>query len=137
MPRAYAGDALRPLAGERGSCPAAPPRRRRRVKGEHDKELYRRRKEGERFFGRRKRFRRIFTRYDQWDPMYLGFVLLAGSFELPRRLFQCEQALAHCDLAVNNSGNYALYTQVPREAENPENNRILFHIPLYCRIFVM
>ncbi len=41
----------------------------------------------ERFFGRLKRFRRIFTRYDQRDPMYLGFVLLACVFELLRRLF--------------------------------------------------
>ena len=87
MARAYAGDATRPLAQELGYCPVAPPRRRRRVKGEYDKELYRRRNEVERFFGRLKRFRRIFTRYDQRDPRYLGFVRLACSFELLRRLF--------------------------------------------------
>ena len=29
--------------------------------------------------------RRIFTRYDQLDLMYLGFVLLAGIFELLHR----------------------------------------------------
>ena len=34
MARAYEGDATRPLAGELGYCPVAPPRRRRWVKGE-------------------------------------------------------------------------------------------------------
>lgn len=87
MARAYEGYATRPLAQELGYCPVAPPRRRRRVKGEYDKELYRRRNEVERFFGWLKRFRRIFTRYDQRDPLYLGFVRLACSFELLRRLF--------------------------------------------------
>ena len=87
MDRAYEGDATRQLAEELGYCPVVPPRRSRRVKGEYDKELYRRRNEVERFFGRLKRFRRIFTRYDKLDQMYLGFVLLACSFELLRRLF--------------------------------------------------
>ena len=82
MARPYEGDAARQLARELGYCPVVPPRRRRKVKGEYDPVLYRRRNEGERFFGRLKRFRRIFTRYDQRDPRYLGFVLLAGSFEL-------------------------------------------------------
>ena len=86
MARAYEGDATRQLAQELGYCPVEPPRRSRRVKGEYDKELYRRRNAGERFFGRLKRFRRIFTRYDQLDPRYLGFVRLACSFELLRRL---------------------------------------------------
>ena len=50
--------------------------------------LYRRRSEVERFFGRlKRRFRRIFTRYDQLDPRCLGFVLLACIFELLNRLF--------------------------------------------------
>lgn len=86
MARAYAGDAPRPLVQERGCCPGAPPRRQCKVKGEYDKELYRRRNAGERFFGRLKGFRRIFTRYDQRDPRYPGFVRLACSFELLRRL---------------------------------------------------
>ena len=76
-----------PLAGELGSCPVAPPRRHRKVKGDYDPGLYRRRKEGERAFGRLKRFRQIFPRYDQRDQMDRGFVLLADSFEPLRRLF--------------------------------------------------
>ena len=75
------------MAQELGYCPVVPPRRQRRVKGEYDKELYRRRNEVERVFRRLKRFRRIFTRYDQRDPMYLGFVLLACVFELLHCLF--------------------------------------------------
>ena len=87
MDRAYEGDATRQLAVDLGYCPVVPPRRSRRVKWEYDKELYRRRNEVERFFRRLKGFRRICTRYDKLDQMYLGFVLLACSFELLRRLF--------------------------------------------------
>ena len=50
--------------------------------------MYRKRNEVERLFGRlKRRFRRIFTRYDQLDQMYLGFVLLACIYELLNRLF--------------------------------------------------
>ena len=47
--------------------------------------MYRQRNGVERLFGRLKRFRRIFTRYDQLDFMYLGFVLLACIFGLLHR----------------------------------------------------
>ena len=87
MARAYAGEATRQLAREMGYWPVAPPRRHRKVKGEYDAVLYRRRNEVARLFGRLKRFRRIFTRYDQLDPRYLGFVLLACIYELLNRLF--------------------------------------------------
>ena len=87
MARAYAGEATRQLARDPGYWPVAPPRRHRKVKGEYDRELYRRRNEVERFFGRLKRFRRLFTRYAKLAPRYLGFVLLACIYELLRCLF--------------------------------------------------
>ena len=87
MDRAYEGAATRPLARELGYWPVVPPRRHRKVKGEYGRELYRRRNEVERLFGRLKRFRRIFTRYDKLAPRYLGFVLLACIYELLRCLF--------------------------------------------------
>ena len=88
MDRAYEGDATRQLARDLGYWPVVPPRRQRKVKWDYDRKLYRRRNEVERLFGRlKRRFRRLFTRYDQLDPRYLGFVLLAGIFELLNRLF--------------------------------------------------
>ena len=74
------------MATDLGYWPVAlPPRRQRKVRWDYDKELYRQRNAAERLFGRLNRFRRIFTRYDQLDFMYLGFVLLAGIFELLHR----------------------------------------------------
>jgi transposase len=44
---------------------------------EYDKELYKKRNEVERLFRRLKGFRRIFTRFDKLDVMFIGFVLFA------------------------------------------------------------
>ena len=85
MDRAYEGNITRQLAADLGYWPVVPPRRHRKVKWDYDKELYRQRNAVERLFGRLKRFRRIFTRYDKLDQMYLGFVLLACIFELLHR----------------------------------------------------
>ncbi|MDR0738053.1 MAG: transposase [Prevotellaceae bacterium] len=40
-------------------------------------EMYKRRNEIERLFGRIKRFRRIFTRYEKTDIMYIAFIMCA------------------------------------------------------------
>ena len=88
MDRAYAGEVTRQLARNLGYWPVAPPRRHRKVMGSYDTALYRQRNAVARLFGRLKqRFRRIFTRYDQLDPRYLGFVLPACVYELLRCLF--------------------------------------------------
>ncbi|MEE0815126.1 MAG: IS5/IS1182 family transposase, partial [Desulfovibrio fairfieldensis] len=42
---------------------------------EYDKELYKRRNEVERLFRRLKGFRRVFTRFDKLDVMFLAFVV--------------------------------------------------------------
>ena len=44
---------------------------------EYDKELYKRRNEVERLFRRLKGFRRVFTRYDKLDVIFLGFITFA------------------------------------------------------------
>ena len=46
--------------------------------------LYRRRNEVERLFRRLKGFRRVFTRYDKLDALYLGFILFAIIFDALR-----------------------------------------------------
>ena len=77
MDRAYEGDETRALAEELGYSPVVPPMRTRAQPWEYDRDLYRRRNEVERFFCRLKRFRRIATRYDKLDCIFLAFIHLA------------------------------------------------------------
>ncbi len=78
MDRAYEGDETRNLAAEElGFFPIVPPKSSRTEPWEHDKELYKKRNEVERLLRRLKGFRRIFTRFDKLDVMFMGFIVLA------------------------------------------------------------
>ena len=84
MDRAYEGDATRDLAVENGFTPFVPPNPKRKNPWEYDENLYKRRNEVERFFRRIKAYRRIFTRYDKLDVMFMGFILFACAVEFLR-----------------------------------------------------
>ena len=84
MDRAYEGDATRQLASGLGYSVVVPPRKSRKVAWEYDEELYKRRNEVERLFRRMKGFRRIFTRYDKLDELYIGFILFGTIFDALR-----------------------------------------------------
>ena len=86
MDRAYEGNATRSLVESLGMRPIVPPKSNRKKPWEYDKILYKRRNEVERFFRRIKAYRRVFTRYDKLDIMYLAFVHLAIISELLRRI---------------------------------------------------
>jgi transposase len=63
---------------------------------EHDSEMYKRRNEVERLFCRLKGYRRIFSRFEKLDLMFLGFnsfVLVADGLQM------CEQALVASNAA--------------------------------------
>ena len=77
MDRAYEGDVTRSHARSLGFESVVPPKRNRVNPWECDRELYKRRNEVERIFGRLKRFRRVFTRYDKLDVMFKGFIAFA------------------------------------------------------------
>jgi transposase len=77
MDRAYEGNATRDLAIQRGYTPVVPPKSNRKEPWEYDKQLYKARNQVERLFRRIKRFRRIFTRYDKLDIMFVTFIFLA------------------------------------------------------------
>ena len=77
MDRAYEGDETRRLAVELGFDPVVPPKRNRVEPWEYDRELYRKRNEVERLFRRLKAFRRVFTRFDKLDALFLGFIHFA------------------------------------------------------------
>lgn len=82
MDRAYEGDETRALAASLGYAPVVPPKRNRREPWEYDRELYKKRNRVERFFRRSKRFRRVCTRYDKLDCMFLMFFLMALIYDM-------------------------------------------------------
>ena len=61
-----------------------PPNPLRRHPWRLDRRLYRRRNEVERLFRRLKSYRRVFTRHDKLDTMFLAFVHLALIFDALR-----------------------------------------------------
>ncbi len=61
----------------RGMMPVVPPKRTRRNPWPHDRQLHRRRNEIERLFRRLKVYRRVLTRFDKLDALYLGFLCFA------------------------------------------------------------
>ena len=77
MDRAYEGNETRQLALALGYEPVVPPLRTRVDPWEYDREMYKRRNEIERLFRRLKGFRRIFSRFEKLDVVFLGFILFA------------------------------------------------------------
>lgn len=77
MDRAYEGDETRQLALDLGYIPVVPPKRNRITAWEYDRAMYRRRNEVERLFRRLKGFRRIFSRFEKLDTMFLAFIHFA------------------------------------------------------------
>ena len=84
MDRAYEGDETRQLVLALGYTPVVPPKRKRINPWEYDREMYKRRNEIERLFRRLKGFRRIFSRFEKLDVIFLGFILFALIFEALR-----------------------------------------------------
>ena len=77
MDRAYEGNETRQLALDLGFIPVVPPLKTRVDPWEYDREMYKRRNQVERLFRRLKGFRRIFSRFDKLDVMFLGFISFA------------------------------------------------------------
>ncbi len=77
MDRAYEGDETRHLAVELGYVPVVPPKHNRCVPWDYDQMLYQRRNEIERVFRRLKGFRRLFSRFDKLDVMFIAFINFA------------------------------------------------------------
>ena len=79
MDRAYEDDKTRVLAEEHVNV-VVPPKRNRKVPWDYDRELYKKRNQVERFFLRIKRFRKVCTRYDKLDSIFLSVIMLAMIF---------------------------------------------------------
>ena len=74
MDRAYEGNEPRQLALDLGMIPVVPPKSNRIDPWEYDRALYKKRNEIERLFRRLKGFRRIFSRFEKLDIVFLAFL---------------------------------------------------------------
>ena len=81
MDRAYEDNKTRDLAEEHGFNVVVPPKKNLKEPWEYDKELYKKRSQVEHYFLRIKRFRRVFTRYDKLDSVFLSVIMLAMIFD--------------------------------------------------------
>lgn len=77
MDKAYEGDETRQLALDFGFIPVVPPKSNRLDPWQYDRAMYRKRNEIERLFRRLKGFRRIFSRFEKLDAIFLGFLTFA------------------------------------------------------------
>ena len=77
MDRAYEGDETRQLVLDLGMTPVVPPKSNRLQPWSYNRELYKKRNEIERLFRRLKGFRRIFSRFEKLDVVFLAFLHLA------------------------------------------------------------
>ena len=77
MDKAYQDDEARQLALDFGFIPVVPPKSNRLEPCVYDRSLYRKRNEIERIFRRLKGFRRIFSRFEKLDVLFLGFLTSA------------------------------------------------------------
>ena len=77
MDRAYEDNKTLQLALDFGFIPVVPPKSNRLQPWQYDKALYRKRNQIERLFRRLKGFRRIFSRFDKLDVVFLAFLNFA------------------------------------------------------------
>ena len=82
--RAYEGNETRQLVLELGMITVVPPKSNRIDPWNYDRALYRKRNEIERLFRRLKGYRRIFSRFEKLDVLFLGFLSFAFIVEALR-----------------------------------------------------
>jgi transposase len=84
MDGAYEGNETRQLVLDLGMIPVVPPKSTRLHPWEYDRALYKKRNEIERLFRRLKGFRRIFSRFEKLDVIFLAFLSFAFIVEALR-----------------------------------------------------
>jgi transposase len=77
LDRAYEDNATRRLALAFGWIPVVPPQSNRPAPWQYDKALYRKRNQIERLFRRLEGCRRLFSRFDKLDVLFLAFLHFA------------------------------------------------------------
>jgi transposase len=84
MDRAYEGNETRQLVLTLGMVPVVPPKSNRVDPWRYDRAIYKKRNENERLFRRMKGYRRIFSRFEKLDVIFLGFLAFAFIVEALR-----------------------------------------------------
>jgi len=84
MDKAYEDNLTRQLVLDLGMIPVVPPKSNRIEPWEYDRALYKKRNEIERLFRRLKGFRRIFSRFEKLDVIFLAFLHFALIIEALR-----------------------------------------------------
>ena len=84
MDKAYEDNLTRQLVLDLGMIPIVPPKSNRIEPWEYDRALYKKRNEIERLFRRLKGFRRIFSRFEKLDVIFLPFLQFALIIEALR-----------------------------------------------------
>ena len=64
--------------------PVVPPKKNRLIPWEYDREACKKRNEVERLLRRLKGFRRIFSRFEKLDVMFVGFISFALAVDMLR-----------------------------------------------------
>jgi transposase len=82
MDKAYEGNKTRSLVISLNLTPVVPPKSNRKKPWNYDKELYKLRNIIERAFRRLDGYRRIFTRYDKLDIMFLAYIYFGLAYNL-------------------------------------------------------
>ena len=100
MDGAYDDNQTLQLALDFGFIAVVPPRPNRLDPWQYDPAMDRRRHEVERLFRRLKGFRRIFSRFDQLDLLYLGFLHFALIVEALRYLDSVNTPQSSATVAV-------------------------------------
>jgi transposase len=77
MDRAYEGNETRQLVLDLSMLPVVPPKSNRLDPWDYDHALYKKRNEIERLFRRLKGFRRIFSRFEKLDVVFMAFLSFA------------------------------------------------------------
>ncbi len=83
MDKAYASQ-TRQLVLELNMIPVVPPKSNYRDPWKYDRQLYKKRNEVERLIRRLKGFRRIFSRFEKLDVVFLAFIYFAFIVEALR-----------------------------------------------------
>ena len=84
MDRAYEGNETRQLVLALDMVPVVPPKSNRIDPWRYDRVLYKKRNEIERLFRRLKGYRRIFSRFEKLDCLFLAFLCFALTVEALR-----------------------------------------------------
>ena len=71
LDKAYDTDAVLAFFTGQGAIPVIPPKANRVAQREYDRQVYKERNRIERFIGKIKQFRRIFSRFDKYARTYL------------------------------------------------------------------